>query len=144
MYWKYLDLVGHADDCYYIFRQVFRSKDISRLIYKNKTLCYFAARFSIVSLLKTIAGNDINIGLHSLRSGANVNVNNRCLKRHDRWKTDSAKDGYAVDSVEKRLNISKAFGWWSNSHNTPPSLCFLERTPLVVCYVLRCWVILNR
>lgn len=41
---------------------------------------------------------------------ANASVDERCLKRHGRWKSDGAKDGYIVDSVEKRLHISKALG----------------------------------
>ncbi|XP_063448313.1 uncharacterized protein LOC134727849 [Mytilus trossulus] len=45
-------------------------------------------------------------GLHSFRSGgatvvANADVSDRCLKKHDRWKTDSSKDGYIVDSIER-------------------------------------------
>ena len=113
MYIRYLSLVGQENDCFYIFRPVFRSKDVCKLIYKNKKLSYTAARSNIVSLLKSVAGNDVNIGLHSLRAGgateaANASVNDRCLKRHGRWKTDSAKDGYIVDSIEKRLEISHA------------------------------------
>uniref|UniRef100_K1QMW3 Integrase/recombinase xerD-like protein n=1 Tax=Magallana gigas TaxID=29159 RepID=K1QMW3_MAGGI len=53
------------------------------------------------------------LGIHSLRSGgatvaASSNVDDRCLKRHGRWKTDSAKDGYIVDSIEKRMLVSKS------------------------------------
>jgi hypothetical protein len=34
-------------------------------------------------------------------------VSDKCLKRHGRWKTDVAKDGYIEDSVEKRLYVTK-------------------------------------
>ena len=61
-----------------------------KLIYKNKKLSYTAARESIVSRLKSVSQN-LNLGLHSMRSGgataaANTDVNERCWKRHGRWK----------------------------------------------------------
>ena len=42
-------------------------------------------------------------GLHSLRAGrataaANAGVPDRLFKRHGRWKSESAKDGYIKDS----------------------------------------------
>ena len=54
-------------------------------------------------------------GMHSLRAGgataaANAGVNDRMFKRHDRWRSESAKDGYVKDSVEKRLSVSKQLG----------------------------------
>ena len=30
-------------------------------------------------------------------------VNERCWKRHGHWRSESAKDGYVVDSVDKRV-----------------------------------------
>jgi hypothetical protein len=38
---------------------------------------------------------------------ANSDINDRVWKRHGRWKSDSSKDGYVVDSVDKRLKVSK-------------------------------------
>ena len=35
---------------------------------------------------------------------------NRCWKRHGRWRSESAKDGYVVDSVDKRLSVSQILG----------------------------------
>ena len=51
-------------------------------------------------------------GVHSLRAGgatavADAGVPDRVFKRHGRWKTDGAKDGYIEDSVEKKLGVSK-------------------------------------
>ena len=53
-----------------------------------------------------------NIGLHSFRAGgatvaANAEVNESCLKKHGRWKSDSSKDGYILDSTEKCLSVSQ-------------------------------------
>ena len=71
---------------------------------KNKKLSYTAARESIVSRLK--------LGLHSMRSGgataaANSDINDRVWKRHGRWKSDSSKDGYVVNSVDKGCKCLK-------------------------------------
>ena len=57
-----------------------------------------------------------NYGTHSLRSGgataaANSDrVNDRCWKRHGRWKSDSSKDMYVLDSVQIRLQVSLNLG----------------------------------
>ena len=58
---------------------------------------------------------DLNVGLHSLRAGgasaaANAGVNDRCWKRHGRWTSETSKDGYAADSLERRLEVSKKLG----------------------------------
>ena len=92
MYLRYLDLLSSVEDkSFFLFRPFFRSKDVCKLIYKNKKLSYTAARSNIVSLLKTVVGEHVNIGIHSLRAGgatvaANSNVEERCLKRYGRWK----------------------------------------------------------
>ena len=41
---------------------------------------------------------------------ANSYVTERCWKRPGRWKSDSSKDGYVVDYVVNRLEISKQLG----------------------------------
>ena len=84
------------------------------LIYKNKPLSYTRARVCIISRLKEVIFSS-NIDLHCLRSGgaavaANSNGNERCWKRHGRWKSDSAKDCYIADSLEHRLDVTKLLG----------------------------------
>lgn len=96
----------------FLFRPIFRSKCVCKLIYKNKKLSYTRARETILSKLKLVS-SDKDFGLHSMRSGgattaANSNINDRCWKRHGRWKSDSSKDGYVVDSIHKRLEVSKS------------------------------------
>ena len=54
-------------------------------------------------------------GLHSLRAGgataaANAKVPDRCFKRHGRWRSENAKDGYIKDDIESRLGVSKSLG----------------------------------
>lgn len=109
---RYLDISKQTVyDSLYLFRPCFRSHRICSLIYKNKPLSYTRARECIVARLKEV-GQDLNLGLHSLRSGgatvaANAAVNDRCWKRHGRWKSENSKDGYVADSLEIRLEVSK-------------------------------------
>lgn len=98
----------------FLFKPIFRSKNLCSLIYKNKPLSYSRARECIVARLKEVCPSS-NIGLHSLRAGgataaANSDVNDRCWKRHGRWKSDSAKDGYIADSIDNRLEVTKKLG----------------------------------
>ena len=58
---------------------------------------------------------------------ANADVSERCLKKHGRWKSESSKDGYILDSTEKRLNT--AFGIRVAFSSRPPFFVyFLSRT----------------
>ena len=61
-------------------------------------------------------------GLHSLRAGgdtaaANAKVPDRMFKRHGRWKSETAKDGYVKDDVKSRLEVSKSLGLYLNTMN---------------------------
>jgi len=38
---------------------------------------------------------------------ANVGVNDRLFKRHGRWRSDKAEDGYVKDNLEALLSVSK-------------------------------------
>lgn len=102
------------DSQHFLFKPIFKSKGGIGLIYKNKKLSYTRARECILSKLKSVMGN-VNIGVHSLRAGgataaANSKVSDRCWKKHGRWATESAKDGYVKDSLESRLSVSKNLG----------------------------------
>lgn len=56
--------------------------------------------------------NDISkFCLHSLRSGgatqaANRGIPGHLFKLHDRWVSETAKDGYIKDFVDERLKVS--------------------------------------
>ena len=89
MFLKYVNIAGvDLQSGYFLFRPVFRSKGICKLIYKNKKLSYTSARQSIISRLNSVAKDlNLNLGLHSMRSGgatvvANSDINERCWKRH--------------------------------------------------------------
>ena len=52
-----------------------------------------------------------SIGLHSLRAGGataagNVGVPDRLFRRHGRWSSESAKDGYIEDNLNSLLSVS--------------------------------------
>ena len=54
-------------------------------------------------------------GLHSLRAGgataaANAGVPDRLFKRHGRWRSETAKDGYVQDATASRMAVSKSLG----------------------------------
>ena len=56
-----------------------------------------------------------NFSLHSLRAGgataaAAAGVPDRVFKKHGRWKSETAKDGYVEDSFCKRLSVTQNLG----------------------------------
>ena len=62
--------------------------------------------------LSSIGLDATKFGMHSFRAGgataaANAGVPDRLFKRHGRWRSESAKDGYVKDSVKARLSVSK-------------------------------------
>ena len=55
------------------------------------------------------------LDMHSLRAGgataaAGSGVPDRLFKRHGRWRSETAKDGYVKDSVEGRLKVTQDLG----------------------------------
>ena len=99
MYLRYVKLAGFEDKMlsdFYLFRPVYRSGTTCKLINKNKKLSYTLAFIHFDQVAQTAA--------------ANSDVSDKCLKKHGKWNSDASKDGYIVDSIEKRLKISKALG----------------------------------
>ena len=62
----------------------------------------------MLEAFKDIVPDISPIGTHSLRPYAGVP--DRLFKRHGRWASESAKDGYVQDSLSSRLSVSKALG----------------------------------
>lgn len=110
---RYIRVVGISlNSEHFLFKPGFISRSSCSLIYKNKPMSYTRIRETVVSRLKEICG-DANIGLHSLRASgatavARTSVNERCWKRHGRWKSDMSKDGYVEDTLDNRLNVTKS------------------------------------
>ncbi|KAJ8305539.1 hypothetical protein KUTeg_016084 [Tegillarca granosa] len=116
MFLKYVSLTGLVfDSDQFLFKPVYRSKSKCNLIHKTS--------LQVILQLGNLSLRGLDLGLHSLRSGGattsvNLNINNRCWKRHWRWKTDSSKGGYIVDSVDKRLQVSRVLGMQSRLLNS--------------------------
>jgi len=93
-------------------------------------------------------------GLHSLRAGGataavNASVLDRIFKRHGRWKSENAKDGYV--KLENCLMVSKNLGlylqlttlslwpyssqplWWHNTNGGQGVLCMHVLRVCLVC-----------
>ena len=112
----YLDVCSidcKSDD--YIFRGLtdFPKQNTQRLRKTNKPLSYTRTRELLLEAFKTIGENPKLYGTHSLRSGgattaANAGIPDRMFKRHGRWKSDRAKDGYIKDNLESLLSVSKS------------------------------------
>ena len=54
-------------------------------------------------------------GLHSLRAGgasaaAAVGMPDRLFKKHGRWMSESAMDGYVKESLDNQLSVSFSLG----------------------------------
>lgn len=79
---------------------------------RGEGLTYSCARSVVLEAISKIGYPTDKFGLHSFRSGgataaANAGVNDRLFKRHGRWKSETAKDGYVKDNVEALLSVSK-------------------------------------
>lgn len=82
---------------------------------KNRPLSYSTVRVLFNTCLTEIGFNAKLYGLHSLRAGgatvcANAGIKDRLWKRHGRWSSDKAKDGYIKDDVKELLSVSLQLG----------------------------------
>lgn len=78
-------------------------------------LTYSRMRELLKAKLEELGFPSVDFSFHSLRAGgataaAKAGIPDRDFQRHGRWKSDSAKDGYVEDSLEKRLKVSQALG----------------------------------
>lgn len=76
-------------------------------------MSYTRMREIVLEAFKSVGFTKENLGLHSLRSGgataaANAGVNDRLFKRHGRWRSETAKDGYVKDSLDSLLSVSRS------------------------------------
>ena len=94
-----------------LFRGIVHAKSGERLR-KDGGLSYTTLRELLVETLAQFGFDPALFGMHSLRAGgataaANAGVEeDRLFKRHGRWKSESAKDGYVKDSLDRRLKVS--------------------------------------
>lgn len=98
----------------FFFRGIVRTKNGIKLR-SNGGLSYSRMRELLLEKLSEIGLDTKKYGLHSLRAGgasaaANAGIPDRLFKRHGRWRSENAKDGYIKDSVESRLSVTKSIG----------------------------------
>ena len=112
---RYFTLAGIAGDPgKNLFRGICTTKSESKLR-NSGGLSYTRAREVMLDMLSAIGLDKRQFGLHSLRAGgasaaANAGVADRFFKRHGRWRSENAKDGYVKDSLEERLRVSRNLG----------------------------------
>ena len=112
----YLSLANIQVDSYeFIFRNIVRFKDHFELRKENKPLSYTRIRELFIDAFQPFVPDIKKYGLHSLRSGgatmsANLGISDRLFKRHGRWRSETAKDGYIKDSLKDRLIVSENLG----------------------------------
>ena len=113
---RYLSLANiKSDSTDFIFRPLCFCKSTNSYKLKNGKLSYTTARDILLSTLETLGLDRKYFGLHSLRSGgataaAAAHVEDRLFKKHGRWKSDRAKDGYVKENISERLSVSKKLG----------------------------------
>lgn len=112
----YLRLAGIQDDSEeYVFCAISKSGSGYRLRNREKPLSYTRVRELFIEAFTGIVDNIKVYGLHSLRSGGATasavrGIPDRIFKRHGRWRSESAKDGYVQDPLSERLSVSKELG----------------------------------
>ena len=99
----------------FIFRATTRTKMGYKLKQQDKPICYTTARQSILQAIESIGLDRKAFGLHSFRRGgattaARAGVKDRLFKKHGRWRSENAKDGYVSEDLETRLSVSRKLG----------------------------------
>ena len=68
-------------------------------LHKSGGLSYTRLRELLLAKIRQLGWDPAVFGMHSLRAGgataaANAGIPDRLFKRHGRWKSETAKDGY--------------------------------------------------
>ena len=97
-----------------LFRQIVKTKSGEKLRGAGG-LSYTTLSENFKSKLTQLGFDVQQFGLHSLRAGgataaARAGIADRLFKRHGRWRSESAKDGYVADTLESRLSVTKKLG----------------------------------
>ena len=99
----------------YLFCNICLTKNGYRVRKTNRKMSYSNLRELFIEALNPHVSDVKKYCLHSLRSGgasaaANNGVKDRMFKRHGRWVSENAKDGYIKDSIDERLSVSLSLG----------------------------------
>ena len=95
-----------------LFRGIVVTKGGERLRSQG-SLSYTRLRELFLRKLTELGFDAKQFGLHSLRSGgataaAQAGIPDRLFKRHGRWRSESAKDGYVKDSLSALMSVSES------------------------------------
>jgi hypothetical protein len=104
-----------SDSDVYLFRYLTKSKDHFIFRKDSKPLSHTRMRELFIEAFSSFAPNIKLFGLHSVRAGGataacNINISYILFKRHERWKSATAKDDYVKDSFSDRILVSLNFG----------------------------------
>ena len=114
---KYMNLAGivqgSSED--FLFRPVVWMKSTSKYTLRGGKLAYSTCRDLFKKAISSIGLDASLFGLHSLRAGgasaaAAIGVPDRLFKKHGRWVSDSAKDGYVKETLFNQLSVSLNLG----------------------------------
>lgn len=113
---KYFEVakLSHASE-ERLFRAISKSKNGESLRVSG-SLSYTRMREIVLEKFRELGYKEQEFGLHSFRAGgataaANApGLSERCFKRHGRWRSEGAKDGYVKDSERSRLRVSESLG----------------------------------
>jgi hypothetical protein len=101
----------------FIFRSVTFCKSTNTYLLRGSSpLSYKRARELLLDDLGSIGFDKSKFGLHSLRAGgataaANAGMNDRLFKKHGRWASDIAKDGYVCENINEKLLVTQNLGF---------------------------------
>ena len=99
----------------FVFRNLVYHKSTLSYSLGSRPISYTRARELLLNSLVELGFPKSSYGSHSLRSGgtsaaANAGISDRLFKRHGRWKSDRAKDGYIKDNINSLLSVSRSLG----------------------------------
>ena len=104
------------DSIEFIFRSVvYRKKTNTYVLRGHAPLSYTRAREVLLEALESLGLDKSKFGLHSLRAGgataaAAAGIQDRIFKKHGRWSSDTAKDGYVRENISEKLLVTKNLG----------------------------------
>ena len=110
---RYMNRTGmRQDDQRYLFCPIQRTMN-GEVLRQSGKISHSCLRELFKKKIADLGLPPSDFGLHSLRAGgataaANTKVPDRLFKRHGRWKSENAKDGYVKDQVQRRLEVSRS------------------------------------
>jgi integrase len=113
---RYLKRAGMSrPDTNFVFRPVVRTKNGHRVKNVEKPVSCTTARDQVMGAIRTIGLDRTMFGMHSFRRGGAMEaawrgISDRLFKKHGRWKSDNAKDGYVSEDLETRLSVTQNLG----------------------------------